>query len=280
MSAATGPGDAPGLPATVRQAVSSLAAAAPRGAAITSDLSVDETLNLHAAGWEALELVVGLSAYSVPWGVWNWGQGEIASAAAAHQYAFQRAIARMHAEAAQAGGHGVVGVRVERQVLSTHVDVALMGTAVRPTGASAIAADDVFVSDLSARDFALLAVAGWRPLGLAHGASFVFAPRRSVSAVVQQRTQNIELTNYTEAMYAARESAMERMQSMALALGGTGVVEVKIAEGPMPFAGHAVAFAAWGTVVRPAADAHRRVHPVMVVPLDDPVIAFDASTLA
>jgi len=32
----------------------------------------------------------------------------------------------------------------------------------------------------------------------------------------------------TEAMYSARETAMERMQSEALALKGSGVVEVKL----------------------------------------------------
>ena len=33
-----------------------------------------------------------------------------------------------------------------------------------------------FVSDLSARDFTLLQGAGWRPVGLAFGASFAYAP--------------------------------------------------------------------------------------------------------
>ena len=60
----------------------------------------------------------------------------------------------------------------------------------------------------------MLMIAGWEPLGLATGASFVFAPRRSMGAVVQQQTQNVELTNFTEAMYAAREAAMQRMQDV------------------------------------------------------------------
>ena len=54
----------------------SLATAAPpsRERGITSDLSVDEALLLHAAGWEPLDLVCGVAVVSVPVGVWNWGQ--------------------------------------------------------------------------------------------------------------------------------------------------------------------------------------------------------------
>ena len=66
---------------------------------------------------------------------------------------------------------------------------------------------------------------------------------------MKQSTQNVELTNYTEAMYSARESAMEKMQRSALAVGGQGVVEVKVTEGPMSFARHAVGFTAWGTAL-------------------------------
>jgi uncharacterized protein YbjQ (UPF0145 family) len=116
-------------------------------------------------------------------------------------------------------------------------------------------------------------------LGLAVGASFVYAPRRSAGVVLKQTSQNVELTNFTEAMYSARESAMERMQESALAMRGTGVVEVKVKEGPMEFAHHAVGFAAFGTVVRLAAERHQGLEPMMILPLDDPVRDFDVTSL-
>lgn len=272
------PNEPPDLKAEVRRAVASLDHDGT-GAPSTSDLTIDEELNLHSIGWEQVELVSGLSAFSVPAGLWNWGQGEITGASNAHAKAFSHAVARIHREAAAAGGHGVVGVHVERVVHPTHVEVSLLGTAVRPVGAKPVAADDVFVSDLSARDFTLLMVAGWEPLGLACGASFVYAPRRQMSAVLQQSSQNVELSNFTEAMYASRENAMERMQAMAIALKGNGVVAVNVVEGPMPFATHAVGFAAWGTVVRLARESHQLLHPQMVVSLNDAIVAFDAATL-
>jgi uncharacterized protein YbjQ (UPF0145 family) len=258
----------------------SLAVASPpgRGRGVTSDLSIDEALLLHGAGWEPVDLVCGVSVVSVPSGVWNWGIGEISIASMAHNAAVKDASERLRAECSKVQGHGVVGVHVAVEVQTHHIDVEFLGTAVRPLGGGAHPSAP-FVSDLSARDFTLLMGAGWMPTGLAFGASFVYAPRRSAGDTLKQKTQNIELTNFTEAMYSARESAMERMQRSALDVGGQGVVEVKVTEGPMRFARHAVGFTAWGTAVRLVADAHQFVSPEVVLPLDDVVVTFEARSL-
>lgn len=258
----------------------SLAVASPpaKTKGITSDLSVDEALLLHASGWEPLDLVCGVTVVSVPFGVWNWGQGEIMVASEAHNEAVRGAAEHLRSECIKAEGHGVVGVRVEVEVRTHHIDVELVGTAVRPVKAGA-SKGTPFVSDLSARDFTLLSGAGWMPVGLAFGASFVYAPRRTAGAVMKQKTQNIELTNFTEAIYSARESAMERMQSSALAAGGQGVVAVKVTEGPMSFARHTVGFTAWGTAVRLVAESHQFVRPDVILALDDSVVAFEAQSL-
>jgi uncharacterized protein YbjQ (UPF0145 family) len=267
------------LKAELRQAVQSLHGAGIGGQATTSDLSIDQELLLHAIGWEPVELVAGVSLFSVPMGVWNWGQGEVTTASAAYLGAFDAASGRLHRQCAKAGGHGVVGVQIDLAVEPHHVDVSLLGTAIRPVGAKRLDSAEVFISDLSARDFALLMASGWKALGLAVGASFVNAPRRSLGATLQQSSQNVELTNFTEAMYSARESAMERMQAAALRMGGTGVVEVKVTEGPMDFARHAVGFTALGTVVALAGGSHRVLQPSMVLPMDDPVSGFEVTAL-
>jgi uncharacterized protein YbjQ (UPF0145 family) len=271
----------------MRRGAEVVATAAPPGKArgITSDLSVDESLLLHAAGWEPLDLVCGVGVVSVPAGVWNWGAGSISMASDAHNAAVERAAEELRAECSRVKGHGVVGVRVEVAVRTHVIEVELVGTAVRPVaGVHDPRGEDAavampFVSDLSARDFTLLQRAGWMPVGLAFGASFVYAPRRRAGDAMKQSTQNVELTNYTEAMYSARESAMERMQSSALQAGGEGVVEVKVTEGPMSFARHAVGFTAWGTAVKLVAEAHQFVAPEVVLPLDDAVVTFEAGSL-
>ena len=266
----------------------SLAVAAPpsKQRGITSDLSVDEALLLHAAGWEPLDLVCGVAVVSVPVGVWNWGRGSISLASDAHDAAVDQASRLLRGECSKVHGHGVVGVRVDVTVNPHHIDVELVGTAVRPmngkdsSGRGTDAALAMpFVSDLSARDFTLLERAGWMPVGLAFGASFVYAPRRSAGTAMKQTRQNVELTNYTEAMYSARESAMEKMQHSALEAGGEGVVEVKVTEGPMHFARHAIGFTAWGTAVKLVAETHQFVQPQVVLPLDDAVVAFEAESL-
>ncbi|HTZ10005.1 MAG TPA: heavy metal-binding domain-containing protein [Acidimicrobiales bacterium] len=266
----------PDVRAELRRAVA--APASPGGGkGVTSDLSIDEALLLHAIGWEPVDLVCGVSVASVPGGVWSWGAGEIAVASEAQGMAFEGAVRRISEECGRVGAHGVVGVHVEATVHRHHIDVELVGTAVRPVGGPK--AGHTFVSDLSGRDFSLLRQAGWTPVGLAHGASFVYAPRRSAGTSIRQTGANVELTNYTQAMYAAREAAMERMQQTAIVMHGAGIVEVKVTEGPMPFAGHAIGFSAWGTTVRLDGEGHRYVRPRMVLPLDDAVVTFEAQSL-
>ena len=269
-------GAPPDLALELRRATDALARSGS-GRGVTSDLSIDEALLLHSVGFEPVDLVCGVSVASVPAGVWTWGAGEIVTASQAQRLAFDGAEHRIAEECARVVGHGVVGVHVEVAVERHHVDVELVGTAVRPVGATGT--PSVFVSDLSGRDFALLHQAGWAPVGLAAGASFVYAPRRSAGTSMRQTSQNVELTNYTEAMYSARELAMARMQQAALTMGGTGIVEVKVSEGPMAFARHAIGFTAWGTAVRLVADAHRHLAPRVVLPLDDAVVSFEAEAL-
>lgn len=248
------------------------------GRSVTSDLSIDEALLLHSIGWEPVDLVSGVSLGSVPAGVWSWGQGEIGSASSAHQLAVAEASRRIGEECQTVGAEGVVGVRVSVEVHRHYVEVELTGTAVSEARGGHRGAG-VFVSDLSARDFTLLTQAGWRPLGLAFGASFVYAPRRAARTALQQTRQNVELTNYTEALYSARESAMRRMQDSAMAAGAQGVVEVKVTEGPVSFASHAIGFTAWGTAVRLGSAAHQYLEPEVVLPLDDLVRQFEAKSL-
>jgi len=257
---------------------------------VTSDLTVDEALLLHASGWEPLDLVCGVGVVSVPSGtwsspssVWSWGSTtQLASEAC--NAALDVASQGLRDECVRVHGHGVVGVELQVEVQPHHVEVDLVGTAVRPVSGEdprgAVAARAVpFVSDLSARDLTLLLRAGWMPLDLAFGASFVYAPRRGAGAALRQSSQNIELSNYTEAMYAAREQAMERMQQLALRAGAEGVVEVKVREGPMSFARHAICFMAWGTAVRLVTAEHRSLRPEVVLPLDDAVVMFAAESL-
>src|ERR1700723_1985685 len=122
--------EVPDLRAEMLAGARSLAVAAPatKSRGTTSDLSIDEALLLHSAGWEPVDLVCGVSVVSVPVGVWNWGQGEITVASVAHNAAVKGAADQLRGECLKVGGHGVVGVRVEVEVRTHHIDVELTGT--------------------------------------------------------------------------------------------------------------------------------------------------------
>ncbi|MDA8061020.1 MAG: heavy metal-binding domain-containing protein, partial [Actinomycetota bacterium] len=109
--------------------------------------------------------------------------------------------------------------------------------------------------------------------------SFVHAPRRGVGTAIGQARQNVELTNFTETLYAARELAMERIQQEIMRVGGTGLLDIRLVDEPVPFAGHVVRFVAYGTAVKLLATSHTHPELELVVPLDDATVDFDAATL-
>jgi len=245
----------------------------------TSDLSIDELLAIHAVGYDALELVTGNSTISIPLMAWTLSRDEVTEASFAHRHAFETATSRLLAECAAAGGEGVVGVDVHVRQVGHGVSVDLTGTAVRRIDSHESTRAHPFASDLSGQAFAKLKMAGWRPVGLALGASYMHVQRATASQVLGRVGQNVELTTMTEALYAARESAMERMQSMAIAFGAHGVVEVKVREGPIGSFSRAVLFAAYGTAVVLDAPAHVHLAPMAVLSLDDRVTQFEATSL-
>ncbi|MGH8988902.1 MAG: heavy metal-binding domain-containing protein [Acidimicrobiales bacterium] len=251
--------------------------AAGAGRATTSDLTIDETLLLHSAGWEPVDLVYGISWWSIPWGVWQWTSGEVHEASAAFSGAVDQAAKLLRQSCQQADGVGVLGVELGVRVSSHHVAIELTGTAVRRTAGPTEGFQ--FVSDLSARDFVLLTRAGWWPLGLAAGASFVIAPRRTAREWAGQQGQNVELPNLTQALYLAREQAMERMQQAGGAMKAEGIVAVKLREGRASSSTRVVQFVAIGTGVHLRTRAHRSISPEMVVPLDERVRSFDLKSL-
>jgi uncharacterized protein YbjQ (UPF0145 family) len=251
----------------------------------TSSLSLDEVLLLHAAGLEPAAVVTGAAAATIPPGSWTWSQGQVQAADVAFAQAFGSARDQLRTQAHQLGAVGVVAVDIELQVAPHRYLVVMLGTALRAAtdehGAShfGVRYPTPFLSDLSARDFVVLSRSGWYPIDLVGSASFVHAPRRGVGTAIGQARQNVELTNFTETLYAARELAMERIQQEIIRVGGTGLLDIRLVDDPVPFAGHVVRFVAYGTAVKLLASSHTHPELQMVVPLDDPEISFDAAAL-
>ncbi|MGA8295991.1 MAG: heavy metal-binding domain-containing protein [Acidimicrobiales bacterium] len=255
----------------------------PGSTSITSDLSVDESLLLHGAGFEPADLVSAVSVQSIPYGSFmtSYGQAEpleVTYASQAVTGAFRAGAARLRELCARSGGSGVVGVDVDVEIGVLSTRVAFTGTAIRPIGGASKTSPRPFVTDLSTKDFVLLMRSGWEPVDLATGASFVAAPYQRLRQSLAQTTQNIELPNLTQAFQDARELAMERMQHDALGASAQGIVDVTIIDGPLGHARHVFAFICYGTAVRLVAERHRLIAPDLVLPLDDHA-GFEATSL-
>jgi uncharacterized protein YbjQ (UPF0145 family) len=190
------------------------------------------------------------------------------------------AFARMSAECAELGGHGVVGVRVSRgSFLLGGVEFTAIGTAVRAAGA-ALGPGLSFTSDVSGQDFAKLIMAGWVPAGLALGVSIGL--RHDDRGTVRQArwsSGNAEIAGWTELVSESRNDARRLLQSDVERLGAEGVVvaamQVRMRERDCPVQvgrrDHIVEAALIGTAIARFSRAGRRpAWPALAVMSLDP----------
>ena len=80
--------------------------------------------------------------------------------------------------------------------------------------------------------------------------------------------KNVEIEQFTQALYDARELAMSRMQAEAEALHAEGIVGVQLKQHSHTWGGHTTEFFAIGTAVRPLREDHVIERPTMVLSLD------------
>jgi uncharacterized protein YbjQ (UPF0145 family) len=243
------------------------------GRRFSSDLSVDEAVLLKEVGYEPRGLVVGCGVYHIGVQYQNWSNNEEMTSLTQVMYAARAdAIRRMEQHAQQIGGHGVIGLKLEVRIHGAEhlAEFVALGTAVASTSQPS---GHLWLSDLSGQDLYLLIRAGYTPVGLAFGACVYHIAHQGLSTWVGQATQNVELSNYTAALYEARELAMTRMQEEARGTGAQGIVAMRIEQQSHLWGSHVIEFLAIGTTVRLTASRHQRVDPSMVLPLNDPPAA-------
>jgi uncharacterized protein YbjQ (UPF0145 family) len=245
------------------------------GALFTSDLSVNEFLLVSEAGFRPVGLVLGSSIYHVGLQIGRWSQNmELDRLSQAMYHARELAMARMEAEADALGADGIVGVRLEIEFKEFGNDLAefiAVGTAVVAQEAGTWRNDEgkPFTSDLSGQDFWTLVQSGYAPLGMVMGSCvYHIAHQRSWTALGNVG-RNVEIPQYTEALYDARELAMSRMQAEAEQLHAEGIVGVQLLSLAHRWGGHTTEFFAIGTAVRPLRADHTIATPQLVLPLTD-----------
>jgi uncharacterized protein YbjQ (UPF0145 family) len=266
------PGSLAGIPESGRERIARMKQEVARGF-FTSDLSVNEFLLVKQSGFEPIGLVLGSSIYHIGFqqAMWNQNQ-EMTVLTQAMYHARDLAMTRMEEEADQLGADGIVGVRLDIGRYEWGADLAefiAVGTAVKHRDGELHRAPNgrPFTSDLNGQDFATLLRAGYRPAGLVMGNCVYHVARQGMLAALRQIGRNVEMPNFTQALYEARELAMERMQSEADELKAGGIVGARIVERSHGWGSHVIEFFAIGTAVVPTTSEHQIDKPELVLPL-------------
>ena len=302
------------IPQSARDRLNRMEGEGGKRGLFTSDLSTNEFLLIKEAGFDPVGMVVGSSIYHVGYqpqymtggfGMgYSYQEQELSVLTQAKYNARELAMSRMEAEAQALDADGIVGVRLdtgEYEWGRDLVEFIAVGTAVRARDKSASYRTKFgkpFTSDLSGQDLRTLLHAGYRPLGLVMG-TCVYATYQNGYEYQQlfgyrwgmmaTGNYNVEVTRFTQAIYAARDLAMGRMQREAAQLDAEGVVGMQLkmdrdlTKSDAEFEGelreeHAVPSQIWrtflvdmftvGTAVAPISADHRIPTPTMLLALD------------
>jgi len=265
-------GSMSGIPASGLERIARMKQDVARGF-FTSDLSVNEFLLVKESGFEPLGLVLGSSIYHIGFqqAAWNQNQ-EMGVLTQAMYHARELAMTRMEEEADQLGADGVVGVRLDIGRYEWGADLAefiAVGTAVKHREGELHRAPNgrPFTSDMSGQDFSTLLRAGYRPVGLVMGNCVYHVARQGMLASLKQVGRNVEMVNFTQALYEARELAMERLQTEADEAQAEGIVGARIIERSHGWGSHVIEFFAIGTGVVSTSPNHQIERPALVLPL-------------
>jgi uncharacterized protein YbjQ (UPF0145 family) len=262
------------LPVHARERLSIMRGDATHRGLFTSDLSVNEFLLVREAGFDPVGLVVGSSIYHIGFQFSGWRQNmEVNVLTQAMYHARGLAMTRMEEEANALGADGIVGVRLEitrYEWGESMAEFVAIGTAIRSHSGQPFrnALGRPFTSDLSGQDFWTLMKAGYRPVGMVMGNCVYHVAHMSLGQVLRQVGQNVEFANYTQAVYDARELAMERMQAEAAGLGAQGIVGAQIIERSHGWGSHVIEFFAVGTAITPVAADHQIPPPSLILSLN------------
>jgi uncharacterized protein YbjQ (UPF0145 family) len=241
----------------------------------TSDLSVNEFLLVTQAGFDPVGLVVGSSIFHIGFQITGpTTSRELTVLSEAMYSARHLAMTRMEEEADQLGADGVVGVRLEIGRYEWGPNMAefiAIGTAVKHREGVLHRAPNgrPFQSDLSGQEFWTLLRTGHRPVGMVMGSCVYHVGRRGPLQTIAQSARNVELPNYTQALYDARELAMKRMQTEAQEVEAEGIVGVSLSERSHGWGSHIIEFFAIGTAIVKADSPGEIEPPIPVLDLND-----------
>ena len=262
------------LPEHARERLAEMRGQPGKRSFFTSDLTVNEFLLIKDAGFEPLGLVVGTSIYHIGFQFSRIRQNmELDVLTQAMYHARELAMGRMEEEANLLGADGVVGVRLLVGRYNWAINLSefkAIGTAVKARDGKnyRTPAGKPFTSDLSGQDFWTLLRAGYFPRQLVLGTCVYHVAHQSFGQWFSNIGRNTEMPNFTQALYDARELAMERMQHEGVASGADGIVGANIYEESHSWNSHVIEFLAVGTAIVSTSDEHHIATPTLTMSLN------------
>jgi uncharacterized protein YbjQ (UPF0145 family) len=202
----------------------------------TSDLEVSEFALLAQMEMQPLGLVMGSSIYHIGWQMPSgfFQSQELQTLTSALYEARELAVRRLEEEAMTLGADGIVAVRlaIKGFLEPNCIEVVALGTAVKaPPGEDHRRADAMpFTCDLSVQDVYKLYQIGYVPSELVVGNCVYHIRHQGMMQQFANAGMNVELDNFTQGFYEARELAMGRMQAEAERNNAVGIVGVDISE--------------------------------------------------
>lgn len=135
---------------------------------------------------------------------------------------------RMEKQASQLNASGVIGIRLTHQLRDKDLwEYTVQGTAV--SGCASGLNDRPFTCTFSGQEYFALAAAAYRPVGIAIGVSVYYQKfHQRVQQKIVNSGQNVERSDFTRGIYAARHSALTSLEEEAVLMNANGVLSIEI----------------------------------------------------
>ncbi len=220
-----------GIPLGAEQRLKAVAAAS--SPVFSSDLSAKEYAIAQASGLAPIAQIMGSSVVQHGWQNYGWsayggGIREMPGFAMPWNLSRQRSFDRLRQEAQFAGADAVIGIELTTNSFLDQpgaVEYVVFGTAVRETTLATGERPGTRMCALSAQDVDKLRRIGAETLGvIGHTSVVSVALSPQANQMMGSWWGNQEMTEVTEAVYAARHLAMEEVTRQARQAGANDMV--------------------------------------------------------
>lgn len=184
------------------------------------------------AGFSPMRFVFGNVAYSIGLGggvlgmLRSLGRGEVKEFSDVFNVTRHRALERLTAEAATAGGNAVIGITTSIVPYQGMQEMIMIGTASRHRGLPPPWSDGVITSDLTNEEMWNIIHAGYMPIQLVLGVSvYSLGVVGGVTSLFKSLVRG-EIPELTSLVYDARRNALSRLEADARACGADDVVGI------------------------------------------------------